>query len=307
MSNIIVDWEKKNSLLWDQQPLQFAHNMHQSELFEKKALVELLDNYPRDQFSIIHMGADDEEKKWQEGETNGLSGAEIFNAVEQGRLWVNLRNTRRVQSEYGALLAELFGELGDALGGRAFPPLSMGILISSPNAQVYYHCDLPNQSLLQIAGEKTIWVYPPQPPFLSGEDLERISIFELEVDLEYQKWFDDYAMKFALKPGQALNWPLNSPHKVVNGNMVNVSVTTEYWTKAAKLRHRINMANGMLRFKYGLNPRSRRTSGLGFWVKDRFDAVVSRTGWLEKVRADRRPTEFDIPGSDLGSIAERKP
>ena len=306
MKNIIADWEEKNSLLWDQQPMRFFHSLHKSKMFQKNALIELIDNYPRDLYSIIHMGDKDEAKKWQEGDANGLSGHDIFEAVELGRLWINLRNTRSVRSDYGAILDQLFGELGVLLGGREFPSLSIGVLISSPGAQVYYHCDLPNQSLLQISGEKTVWVYPPEAPFLSGEDLERISIFELELDLKYQKWFDDYAMKFILQPGQAINWPLNSPHRVVNGNMVNISVTTEYWTKAAKLRHRINMANGMLRFKYGLDPQSRATSGLGFWLKDRLDAVVSRTGWLEKVRAEARPIEFDIPESNLGSIEERK-
>ena len=49
-----------------------------------------------------------------------------------------------------------------------------GILISSPNAQVYYHADLPGQSLWQIRGTKRVYIYPPVAPFLTPEQIERI-------------------------------------------------------------------------------------------------------------------------------------
>ena len=50
----------------------------------------------------------------------------------------------------------------------------MTVLISSPDIQVYYHCDVPGQTLWQVRGNKTVSVYPNRAPFLEQAALERI-------------------------------------------------------------------------------------------------------------------------------------
>ncbi|HWN35062.1 MAG TPA: hypothetical protein VNP03_20085 [Pseudonocardia sp.] len=41
--------------------------------------------------------------------------------------------------------------------------------MSSPNARVFYHSDVPGQTLVQLRGRKRIWIYPPTAPFLRAE------------------------------------------------------------------------------------------------------------------------------------------
>lgn len=291
-------WPESVVRTWGQQPVQVPHALHQSPLFARNRLAELIEHYPREHYSIIHMGAQGDSaasRVWSEGEIRNLSGEDTLQAIEAGRFWLNLRYTDLVDPEFRALQEQIVAELAQRL-----PPAqlganpSLGVLISSPNAQVYYHCDLPNQSLWQISGSKTVYVYPNIEPFLSAQDLEKIAIFELEIDLDYEPWFDEFAVKYDFQPGQMLHWPLNAPHRIENHNCLNVSLTSEYWTEKALLNQRLNMANGTLRYKLGITPRSRRTSGVGFFAKSAVQALLARTGWLEGVRKKNKPLEFAL-------------
>ncbi len=307
-------WPDSVSRVWGRQPVCVAHQLHQSPLFSRERLAQLVEHYPRKHYSIIHMGAqptesrtaeaatgEDQERIWQEGGMRGMSGEQILQAIERGRFWLNLRYTNEVDPEFRNLQEQIVSELRDRLpASEEVTNPTLGVLVSSPRAQVYYHCDLPNQSLWQISGSKTVYVYPSSEPFLSGEDLERIAIFELEVDLAYDPWFDDFAVKFDFQPGQMLHWPLNAPHRIENHDCLNISVTTEYWTRQALLNQRLNMANGTLRYRLGVTPKSRSTKGPGFFSKSVVQAILSRTGWLEKARTSNKPLEFALDSAQLG-------
>lgn len=305
MRQIFTDWQEKHARLWGRHPIRLSHSLHESELFSRDALIDLVARYPREHYSVIHMGAGDE-RYWKEGEFGARDGAAMFEAIEAGRLWLNLRCADTVDAAYRSLLDQMFTEIAAHTGRSDFPMASLGILVSSPDAQVYYHSDLPNQSLWQIAGRKRVWVYPNTEPFLSDQDLERIAIFEKEVDLAYEPWYDEHAVSFDLEPGQMLHWPLNAPHRVQNLGCLNVSVTTEYWAADARLAHQVNMANGTLRHGLGFSPTNRATSGPGFWARRALNAVVSRTGWLEKVRTANKPIEFTADAS-AGITAKPRP
>ncbi|MBL6432514.1 MAG: hypothetical protein HPM95_21345 [Alphaproteobacteria bacterium] len=81
------------------------------------------------------------------------------------------------------------------------------ILISSPNARVYYHADV-RPGLLHIRGEKRIWLYPARTPS-SPEELERIITTAAGEEIAYDPSFDEAATVIDLTPGDGLFWPLN--------------------------------------------------------------------------------------------------
>src|SRR5712692_7177672 len=67
---------------------------------------------------------------------------------------------RSVDSRYRQLVDRMFEEIAAKVPGFEVPKGHQeGILISSPRAEVYYHADLPSQSLVQIAGRKRVYVY----------------------------------------------------------------------------------------------------------------------------------------------------
>lgn len=302
---IFTNWTPEITAAWGKAPLKAEHRLHTHPLFSFDALAELIDGYPRQHYALVHMGAQGSARRtWREGDIGGLKGRDVIEAIRNGRMWLNLRNVGAVDARYRDLLDEAFGEVRDNVGGYETYNRTNGILISSPNAQVYYHCDLPGQSLWQIHGRKRVFVYPAKAPFVTPEQLENIALFEVEVDMPYDPAFDASAQVFEIGGGEMLHWPLNAPHRVENLDCLNVSMTTEYWTESVRRSQMINMANGILRHKLGMSPASRTTSGPGFWAKAALQAGVRRTGILTKARKSRRAVDFRLDPQRPGAIID---
>ena len=157
--------------------------------------------------------------------------------------------------------------------------------------------DLPGQSLWQIHGRKRVYVYPNTPPFITPSSLRTSRCSRSRSICRYDPAYDKSAQVFEIGGGEMLHWPLNAPHRVENLDCLNVSMTTEYWTEEIRRSQMINMANGILRHKAGVAPKSRATTGAGFWAKAAMQAGVKRTGPLEKRTqgAPRRSISSSIP------------
>jgi len=306
MSNpIFTNWTQDLTDKWAKAPLKATHRLHEHPLFSLDALAGLIDRYPREHYALVQMGPQGSPRRsWREGDIGGVKGAAVIDAIRKGRMWLNLRNVGAVDARYRELLDQAFEEVARNVPGYETYARTNGILISSPNAQVYYHADLPGQSLWQLHGRKRVFVYPNTPPFLTEEQLENIALFEVEIDMRYEPEYDRHAQVFEIGGGEMLHWPLNAPHRVENLDCLNVSMTTEYWTQAIRRSQMINMANGILRYKAGLKPKSRATDGLGFWAKAVLQAGVKRAGLLKKERKARRPIEFKLDPGHPGAIID---
>lgn len=305
--SIFTNWSAEHTAKWEHDAVRIEHRLHKHPLFQFDALAELIDAYPRDHYALVHMGAQKERRLWREGEIGAMSGQEVIDAISKGRMWLNLRNVGAVDKRYRDVLDQIFEEVRTNVPGYDTYARTSGILISSPNAQVYYHMDLPGQSLWQLHGKKRVYLYPDKAPFLTFEQLERIALFEVEVDIPYEPWYDEHAQVFEISGGEMLHWPLNAPHRVENLDCLNVSMTTEYWTEAIRRRQMINMANGILRHKLGVAPKSVSTQGPGFWAKAALQAGVRRTGLLKKERKSRRPIEFRLDDKHPGQVIDIAP
>jgi hypothetical protein len=302
---IFSQWPRDIQSTWGQQPLCLQHRLHKDPLFSLNALADLIDGYPREHYALVEMGAQGTSRRlWREGDIGSLSGAKVIEAIARGRMWLNLRNVGKIDRRYRDVLLQIFEEVRQSVPGYDTYNQTSGILISSPNAQVYYHMDLPGQSLWQLHGRKRVFVYPNREPYLSQVQLEHIALYEVEVDIPYEDSYDKAADRFEIGPGEMLHWPLNAPHRVENLDCLNVSMTTEYWTEQIRRSQMATMANGILRDKLGLTPSTKRTSGAGFWAKAALQAGVRRSGLLKKERRSRRPVSFQLDGEQLGKVID---
>ena len=157
---IFTGWNDTHTALWGHRPLRMTHRLHDMPLFSLASLARLIDAHPRDHYSLVHMGAGGERRFWREGETAGLSGEAVIDAIAKGRMWLNLRNVAKLDPRYAETLDVIFAEMSRHLPGFDPRTRDCGILISSPNAQVYYHSDLSGQHLWQLMGRKRVYVYP---------------------------------------------------------------------------------------------------------------------------------------------------
>lgn len=298
MTGILTNLSGRDALLWGHQPLKVTHSLGEQALFSRTALAQLIETYPREHYALIAMGGKNDNRSWQEGDLNSASGETVLSAIEHGRLWLNLRNVSAVNGAHGLLLDTIFGELRQSLPDFDAYKWQSGILISSPGAQVYYHADLPNQLLWQIAGRKRLWLYPNTPPFITARQLEDIALFDVEVDIPYEPWYDEHARVIDLAPGEMLSWPLSAPHRVENVEGLSVSLTVSFTSKESRRREILHLANGLLRHRFGLNPRSRRIEGAGFYAKAVLQKLMRNSAWLRAQRQARREIAFKLDTQD---------
>lgn len=288
-SRLIEGFEPKHAALWGREPVRLRHRLSETGLFSDAALAGLLTNYPRQSYDLLRMAEQGTGNLalWEEGELGELDGIVALEAVKSGRLWLNLRRVHEASTPHARLLQRMFDELAGHLPGFKPYRLNLGILISSPGAQVYYHADVPGQSLWHVHGRKRVYLYPNHPPFLPEDQIEKIILGFTEAEINYQPWFEDYARSYVLEPGELLSWPLNSPHRVENLDGVNVSVTTEHWTSAIRNSYAVRYANGVIRNQLRLPPPPPTTHGARFWARAALAAGVKASGLLRQKKMER--------------------
>ena len=271
-------------------PLGFGHNLHQREMFSDKGLERLLDQYPRDGFNIYTMNDDPHTGKrvFRKGIAGEASGAEILHAIRRGRLWLNLRAVNNHLENYDELCHEMFGELEDIVPRLRTLRRDCGVLISSPNARVFYHLDVPLVTLWQLRGEKTFYVYPQEEPFVSDEQIEAIVLRQNEEEIDYLPEFESRAVRYDLKPGMMVTWPQNAPHRIDNSDSLNVSLSCEFQTVQSVVRANALYANGVLRRKLGLSPEIGKSGALGLYTR----AALAR---MMKAFHSRKIFEMPVP------------
>lgn len=253
--HILTDWNVEKAAGFCQRTQTFAHNLHQRDMFSDAGLADFIDHYPREKLSIYTMGGEGSDKSsFVHGEAAGLSGAEIMQAVTEGRLWLNMRNANDYLPDYAALNKQMFDELEARMPRFKALKQDTSILISSPNAKVYYHFDVPLVMLWQIRGEKTAWIYPTGAPYTADEEVEAVVLKETEEEISYDPAFDADAVKIEMKPGMMANWPQMAPHRIDNGNCVNVSLSCEFMTMPALVKANAIFTNGILRRRHGMHP-----------------------------------------------------
>jgi hypothetical protein len=309
VGSIFPEFSHEQASLWGKHPICVRHRIHEHELFRDEELAALISGYPRSNYDLLQMAPQGTGHLalWREGDLGHASGADVLAAIARGRLWLNLRRVHEADVRYATLLDEIFAELRRYMPRFDTFKHNLGILISSANAQVYYHADLPGQSLYQIRGEKRVMVYPNSAPFLPEDQVEGIVLGLTEAEIAYEQWFDGYAKVFHLQPGEMLHWPLNAPHRVENFDCLNISITTEHWTSDIRALYAARYANGLLRRGLGVaTDRPPATFGLRFWARAGLAGAVKASG-LMRARAHRKRIEWRIDAEVPNGVRDITP
>lgn len=252
---IFTDWQPVHAQQFGNNVLDLGHSLASTGLFTDDALADLIERTPRADYHVSTQNPQSHDpKSRREGVVENLSGADVLDAIRRGHLWLNLRNVTAHSPGLRLLLDRIYAELESRVPGLSTFKQQMTILVSSPSVRVGYHCDVPGQTLWQVRGRKRVWVYPRKAPFLPQDSLERIITGEAhEVSLAYAPSFDVHAEVLDLEPGRMVTWAHNAPHRIVNHDCLNVSVTTEHWTKPLRNAYAVNYANALMRRHLGLS------------------------------------------------------
>jgi hypothetical protein len=239
------------------------------------------------------MGEDLEDwRSWRRGSAGTMSGERLLSAVKEGRLWLNLRHANQHLADFSDLCDEIAAEKERALKTKVLNR-DLGLLISSPNARVFYHLDVPYSSLWQVRGEKRFWLYPRTEPFVRPAWLERCVHGTAEGQMPFNPAWDDVADTRTLTPGEVITWPQNAPHRVDNGPMMNVSVSMEFMTPRARVRANVLHANGLLRTHLGWTPKIQARPGPAMAAKLML-AAAHKGATAHKARAPVLAETFQV-------------
>lgn len=287
--------------LWGNHTVKLRHNLAQrDDLFSDESLAKLIETIDPKHLDITTMGED--VSTWGHVDRAGQAGSTVMEAINGGRVWINMQAIEEADPRFSDLLDQMYGELEGTLPGFRTFKRKLGLLISSPSARVFYHFDVPGQALWQVRGRKRIWIYPPTEPFLPPTEVENVVRSLAMEDLSYQPWFDDYAEVYDMEPGDMLHWSLNGPHRVSNLDSVCVSLTTEHWTSSIRRSYAMHYGNGILRNKAHWAPKSHSLDGPAFWAKAGLTAAWRKSG-MQKKQSYKRVLSYRVdPSAPLGVV-----
>ncbi len=302
---IFTDFAPRHAQAWGSETAHLRHSLAQSGLFSDERLAALIEKAPAGTYHVNTMDvATHDPRSRREGMIDDLSGSQTLEAIRRGHIWILVQNPDQFDPDYAEMLDRIYRELHDLVPGFKSFRQKLSILISSPDVQVYYHADVPGQTLWQVRGTKRVYLYPNRPPFLMQEGIERIVLGEAhEISLPYAPSFDSHAEIIDLEPGNMLHWPINCPHRIVNASCLNVSFTTEHWTPQLRNIYAVNYANGILRNRFGCNNLNQPTSGARLYGRMALAGIWKMAG-LQRRRRQRFQIDFKVDPSAPYSVRD---
>jgi hypothetical protein len=187
---------------------------------------------------------------------------EALHRIETCGAWVTLHQAQK-DPEYGALFYDCMREF-ESLTGVDFRKVMKVedalIFITSPRRVTPYHIDRECNFLLQIRGEKNLYVFDRNDSdVLPVAEVERFWAVDNNAAV-YKPQFQSRATTYRLAPGNGVHIPVNNPHWVQNDDNVSISLSVNFtwndWERA-----NVHRANFLLR-KLGISPRPPKQSAL---------------------------------------------
>lgn len=277
------------------------HRLHEHPALSLDAVADLLDRVPREIVHPYTMGTDPTRTdEWRRGAPTDLPGSELLDLVARGRLWLNVVGVGAVDPEMAALTRALYDEIAELAPGFAPTSVKTTLLVSSPTAQVYYHADNQPNALWHLHGRKRVFVYPLGRRFVTPEHLEEVVAGTSDEQLPYRPELDTHAWTGELEPGQVAWWPQNSPHRVVNLDGLNVSLSTEHRTAASTRREQVVASNHFARHRLGRREPSQAERGVLTEGKIALARVARRAARPAAGTTGPRPTFVVDPSAPDG-------
>ena len=290
---------------WGEGVAKFRHRLAETGLFDDAALIRLLDAHPRDQLDICTMELDaPADKIWVAGEASGLSGAELFAAIKRGALWVSARGALAMHAEFRSAFDAMKADLARHTRQRVLRACG-SVIMAGPRMGAFYHSDPGETVLCHVRGTKTFRVYPADEAYLSEPALESVLLKQGLGEVPWTPQMDAGCETLVLEAGDGVSWPLHAPHRAVNGEGLNVSVSMEYATVRSTLTNGVVYANGVMRRRFGLNPRSRGVSWAlkpAYWLAAR---MLRRLPPVVETAPEVHARQFDVDPSAPGCVAWR--
>jgi hypothetical protein len=237
----------------------FSHNLANHPLFELSTLAEIaevmLSSEYKDNFSCFNNDRLSESSRLDELQPRERVSDAILN-LKNSNFWIKLTRINAVIPEFDHLLTQIIYELEALTNIPLIEEITWSaatVFMTSPNLVTPYHIDPEANFLLQIRGEKDVYLFDQADrSILSEEEIEQFYIGNGQ-PAKYRKEKQDEAHKYHLVPGKGIHHPIHAPHWVKNANDFSISLSIGFCVRSFDLKARIYQVNHYLR-KLGLIP-----------------------------------------------------
>lgn len=238
---------------FNRRPFKIGHHLVDHELFDLPRLIELAQRLPesRVEYNPGNLPVSHDPSRTPR---NGLTIEDTIARIEDCNSWMVLKNVE-LDAEYRALLDACL----DAM--RPYTePVAPGmcrregfIFISSPGSVTPFHIDPENNFLLQIRGQKEVFLF---------DRADRVVISESDVEsffagahrnVPFDDTFRNRGEHFDLAPSEGLHFPVAAPHWVKNGSAVSISFSITFQTDDSLRRQSLYRFNRQMR-RLGIVP-----------------------------------------------------
>jgi len=255
------------------------HNLADHPLFALPRLVELAKNTAQQRPECVHfdVGASSVGQRWDQTSASEWPVDETIRRIKTAAAWIVIRQAH-LDPGYSDVLQACLEELlqnCDPDLKKQIKSTEAIIFITSPNRLTTYHIDRECNFLLQVRGEKTMYVFDRNDrEILPEEEIERFWSVDNNAAV-YKPQYQDRAFPFLLKPGNGLHIPINSPHWLQNGNDISISlnINLQFHERVAGNLYR---ANYVLR-RMGITPARPGRSRVRDAIKARLATAVNAT------------------------------
>jgi hypothetical protein len=236
------------------QATALTHTLHGHPLFALDALAALAERLPASHvehsFGKLKVDQDPDEVRRAD-----LPVGEIVRTIDANGCWMVLKKVD-ADPAYAALIDALLAEIAPAVDAAtgAYRRREAFIFLSSPGSVTPFHMDPEHNILLQIAGSKTMTVYPAGDAAIVPQDVhEAFHRGGRHRNMRHDPAFDAKATAFAMQPGDAVYVPVKAPHWVQNGPARSVSFSITWRSRLSDGEARLHRVNDRLRGA-GLTP-----------------------------------------------------
>jgi hypothetical protein len=232
----------------------FDHELHHHRLYDIDSLIGLARRLgPASAYWSTR--AANVADGWEDNRAHEQTLEDAIAGIEQSDTLVILKNM-----EQDPVFGPIFGKVVEDMAARVGPALEHDnihgrgtILISSPRRVTAYHIDADANFLLQLRGEKTVYVFDgTDRNILPEPEVEAFYAGRLNA-ARYRAEHQAGARAVDFRPGVGVHVPVEWPHWVKNGESMSVSISINYDLRSNAQRARVFRANHRLR-RFGLSP-----------------------------------------------------
>ncbi len=241
---------------FNQKSFEVSHSLATHPLFQLPRLLELAERTVKDRPDDLYydMGDIQPGQRWDTVPGRSFSAVEALRQLEESDAWFIFRSAQR-DPAYAALFERGLKEIKALAGPEVDSKIrreDIIIFVTSPKRVTSYHIDRECNFLLQIRGEKDLFVFDREDrEVLPEQEIERFWSVDNNAAV-YKQQLQSRAITYKLAPGTGVHIPVNCPHWLRNGDNISISLSVNFQFLDS-MRANLYRANYLLR-RFGLSP-----------------------------------------------------